>query len=142
MDQRSKISKKNEYYIPEHRYLELKHRCLQYPDWIKEREEKLNELEIISKNYIPARGSAKTDPVTRQLFLIWILDDRIRQIEKAAELTDPVLNKYIIKGVTTNATYENLKLMHDIPCCRNTYYKLYRKFFWTLDKEDYKNEIS
>ena len=30
---RNEISVKNKYYISKHRYLELKHFCLQYPEW-------------------------------------------------------------------------------------------------------------
>ena len=30
---RSELSKKNKYYISKHRYLELKHFCLQYYEW-------------------------------------------------------------------------------------------------------------
>ena len=30
---RSELSSKNKYYIDKHRYYELKHFCLQYPEW-------------------------------------------------------------------------------------------------------------
>lgn len=30
---RSELSPKNKYYIAKHRYYELKHFCLQYPEW-------------------------------------------------------------------------------------------------------------
>ena len=30
---RSELSPKNKYYIDKHRYYELKHFCLQYPEW-------------------------------------------------------------------------------------------------------------
>ena len=33
---RPELSKKNKYYIDKHRHYELKHFCLQYPDWKKE----------------------------------------------------------------------------------------------------------
>ena len=33
---RNEISKKNKWYIGKHRYLELKHFCLQYPEWKEE----------------------------------------------------------------------------------------------------------
>lgn len=32
---RPEISKNNEYWIPRHRYYELKHFCLQYREWVK-----------------------------------------------------------------------------------------------------------
>lgn len=30
---KSELSVKNQYYIPKHRYYELRHFCLQYPEW-------------------------------------------------------------------------------------------------------------
>ena len=32
---RPELSKKNKYYISKHRYYELKHFCLQYPEWVE-----------------------------------------------------------------------------------------------------------
>lgn len=32
---RSELSEKNPYYLPKHRFLELKHFCMQYPEWKK-----------------------------------------------------------------------------------------------------------
>lgn len=31
--ERAEVSKRNKYYISKHRYYELKHFCLQYPEW-------------------------------------------------------------------------------------------------------------
>ena len=33
---RAELSKNNKYWISKHRYYELKHFCLQYPEWQKE----------------------------------------------------------------------------------------------------------
>ena len=32
---KSELSQNNKYWIPRHRYFELKHFCLQYPEWKK-----------------------------------------------------------------------------------------------------------
>ena len=36
------------------------------------------------------------------------------------------------KLVTNGYSYEYIKLRLEIPCCRDNYYELYRKFFWIL----------
>lgn len=41
---RAQISEKNKYYIDKHRHYELKHFCLQYPNWKKARYSKRVEL--------------------------------------------------------------------------------------------------
>ena len=53
-------------------------------------------------------------------------------VEQCARRTDEFFWNYILLGVTTDASYENLRLMHNITCCRNRYYQMYRKFFYIL----------
>jgi len=61
-------------------------------------------------------------------------DSRAGLIEQAAENTDTILKDYILRAVTHDCSYEVLRTMYNIPCCRNVYYILYRKFFWLLDQ--------
>lgn len=56
-------------------------------------------------------------------------------IERVARLTDLELSFYILQGVTEGYSYDILKARFDIPCCKDTYYELYRRFFWLLDIE-------
>lgn len=42
---------------------------------------------------------------------------------------------YILNGVTEGWSYDILKARLGIPCCKDTYYELYRRFFWLLNKE-------
>lgn len=43
---------------------------------------------------------------------------------------------YIAKEVDANGiSYDCLKARLDIPCCKDVYYDLYRRFFWLLNKE-------
>ena len=55
-------------------------------------------------------------------------------VEQAARDTDPVIGDYIFIGVTRGLSYEKIRAKYDIPCCKGTYYDLFRKFFWLLDK--------
>lgn len=47
----------------------------------------------------------------------------------------PVYDPYILRGVTEGLSYNALKMQYAIPCCREVYYNLYRRFFWLLSKE-------
>ena len=42
--------------------------------------------------------------------------------------------EYILKGVTEGWSYDILKARSNIPCCKDVYYNLYRRFFWLLNK--------
>ncbi len=58
--------------------------------------------------------------------------ERIDMVESTAKETDPELWNYILIAVTEGAPYTKLQTQMDIPCCRDTFYDRYRKFFWTL----------
>lgn len=131
---RSKLSKKNKYYIPEHRFLELKHFCLQYPKW----QEALRSVTgIWFKEFKFGDFFQKSndifDPTYKSAMISDFYSSRIKMIEKAAKLSDSLLDCWILAGVTEGRSYDNLKMMYDIPCDRNTYYDRYRKFFYILD---------
>ncbi len=51
---RPEISVKNTYWLPKHRYYELKHFCLQYPEWKKN---------YICLDGLPSRSSIVTEHV-------------------------------------------------------------------------------
>jgi hypothetical protein len=56
-------------------------------------------------------------------------------LENVAKMTDQFLGEYILQGVTEGWSYDILKARLEIPCCKDTYYELYRRFFWLLNKE-------
>lgn len=128
------ISKNNEYYIPKYRFLELKNFCLQYSDWKKA----INSIdgfsgycrsEIMDKKVYRAMSSVEFSVINREEF-----KKRIDFINKAADIADKEIAKWLIIGVTNPVSYDYLKNIHGIPCSRDTYYRRYRKFFFILDK--------
>lgn len=128
---RAEISKNNPYYISKNRYYELKYFCLQY----KEFKQRYNELcNYIKSNWLikiednPDYFKQDSMNHVREQYL-----NKIKVIEDCAKNLDPVLGAYIFIGVTNGVTYNYLKMNKNIPCCKDTYYKLYRKFFWMLD---------
>lgn len=131
---RPEVSSKNRYWIEKHRYYELKHFCLQYPIWQKA----YHALDGLSSSTYDLAGFIRTnipsDPTARCAEAMIFYSDRMDMVEKTAIETDPDLHLYILKAVTEGLSYEHLKVNLNIPCCKDTYYDLYRKFFWLLNK--------
>lgn len=130
---RPQISKKkNEYWISKHRYYELKHFCLQYPEWTK-------ELQSINGFVSNAISTVKTlssglvdDPTSKCAIIRVYYKNLIEMVNSSAKETDIILGNYIFKAVTQGMSYDYLKTNFNIPCCKETYYAMYRRFFWIL----------
>lgn len=130
---RAEVSKKNKYWIEKHRYYELKHYCLQYPIW----KDALLSIDSLSKRSIEMEGfvgrNIISNPTERCMEARIFYIERINIVEQTAKNTDIDLYTYIIIAVTEGVSYNYLKTKLDIPCCREVYYELYRKFFWLLN---------
>ena len=131
---RPEVSSKNKYRIDKHRHYELKHFCLQYPEWKKAYAEfgnpdmPLSTIERVPTSNIPG------DPTAKRAMLKARFSERIELIEKIAMEADKCLHNYILKAVTEDLSYTYLKTRLEIPCSRDTYYDRYRRFFWLLSE--------
>lgn len=131
---RADISIRNKYYLNKHRYYELKHFCQQYYIWKQ-------ELQIIDYYTHPLVGtelvrtntsnSKVENNIEKRLYLKLNMD----MIVQCAKETDPLIGSYIFKGVTEGISYDKMNASSEIPCSKDIYYELYRKFFWLLDKK-------
>lgn len=128
---RPEISRKNKYWIDRHRHYELKHFCLQYPEW--KRAYRSSPGISSSHNNDPSRSSSYGDPTAKQAMRKTYYMERIKLIERVAGETDEQLHNYILKAVTEGLSYTYLRTKMGIPCSRDMYYDRYRKFFWLLD---------
>lgn len=130
---RPEISEKNRYWIDKHRHYELKHFCLQYPNWKRAYAEQ-NTPSVSSS--LRERHSSATpgDPTAKSAMRKAYYLERIKLIESAAMAADQDLYTYILKGVTEELSYTYLKSKLDIPCGRDMYYDRYRRFFWLLSE--------
>lgn len=128
---RNDISKKNMYRLEKHRYLELRHFCLQYPQW------KRQYLQI--DGYFPVvndevKSMFSNDSLTEKAAEARIyLKNRIEMVENACKRASPEFYGYLLEAVTTDKSYVYLRQVRGIPCCKDIYYVLYRRFFWILD---------
>lgn len=131
---RAEISEKNKYWIDKHRHYELKHFCLQYPEWKRAYAEfddvtvPLSMMERIPTSNLPG------DPTAKRAMMKAYYSERIKLLEKVALETDIYLHKYILKAVTEGLSFTYLKTRLGIPCGKDMYYDRYRRFFWLLSK--------
>lgn len=131
---RNNLSDKNAYKLSKHRFLELKHMCLQYDEWrdiLAGLDGYRGGIVTIHGRRERASGFDISDIVAMRERYTRLVD----MVERVAFNTEPELGKYILYGVTHDVGYDYLSLKMGMPCCRNVYYKLYRKFFWMLDSE-------
>lgn len=129
---RPETSKKNVYWLDKHRHYELRHFCLQYPIWKKE----YSMIEGLNRPSIERVGSSGmiSNPTAISAELKVYYADRMKMVEDAAVSTNHELARFIFTAVTEGVSYDHLKARLDIPCGKDAYYKLYRRFFWLLSK--------
>lgn len=128
---RTEISVKNKYWIPKHRYLELKNFCLQYPDW----KLALNSISFLKANFEISPSGNFSDPTMEIVCKRDHYQQNIKLIEDTAKEADYALYQWLIKGITGPHGYDYLKYQLNIPASRDMYYDRYRKFFFILDKK-------
>ena len=130
---RAEVSKKNPYWISRHRYYELKHHCLQYGEW----QEIVQNIPYLQSKLAanPNHTVEWQDATARLAERLDIYNAKISLVDKLAKAIGGDLAEYLHKGVTRGISYVFLRDVYHIPCCKETYYELYRKFFWTLSQE-------
>ena len=119
---------KSPFYISKHRYLELKHFCLQYPEWKKN---------LSNLSYFPIAGDGRSTDVVKPVEKMAEKRDKylryMEMIEQAAIEADSDIYEWLIKAVAYGVSYSNLRAA-GLPCSKDYYYDRYRRFFWCLDK--------
>ena len=128
MSARTSISKKNKYWISKHRYLELRHFCLQYPEW-------KSQLRDAAWCQGETGGDRQwADPTCKSLYACEELISKIRMVERCAMLADDQIGEWILKAVTEDLSFVTLSMVYEIPCGKDMYYDRYRRFFWLLSR--------
>lgn len=132
---RAEVSKENQYWIPKHRYYELKHFCMQYQYW----HEKIAEINLMPEFRAGnIKETSPSDPVynlfeQRQKY--WALIDIVEGAIFETTGRDDV-GACLLQGITSGTSYDILEANNEyMPCSKNEYYDLYRRFFWILDRK-------
>lgn len=131
---RAEISQKNKYWISKHRHYELKHFCMQYPEWKRAYSEFDDPSMPLSMIERAPTSNLPGDPTAKRAMMKVYFAERMNMVEKAAKEADAGLYEYILVGVTEGLSYAQLKARLKIPCGRDMYYERYRKFFWLLNE--------
>ena len=128
---KSSISKKNKYWIPKYRYLELKNWVRQYAGWRHD----LAELRYLKSKATAGVFTGDIPRPTEELATIRARLNRNMEIVEQACLEvmpeDPVI---FLKAVTEGLSYDLLSMQRVISVSRSIWYESYRRFFYILDK--------
>lgn len=131
---RPELSMKNEFRIEKHRYYELKHFCLQYPIW----KEAYNSLNGLSNKITDPNIFRHSNDISNQTERIGVAmasySKKMNMITETAEKVDKIIAPYLVRGVTRGESYDAMRMRCGVPCCRDTYYELYRQFFYELNR--------
>ena len=131
---RPEVSKKNPYYLERERYYELKHFGRQYPVWKKA----YNALDSLSKRPDALEAFVQTnqvsDPTVRCVEAREAYFSKIKMVEDCAYDASPELYTYIMAYATRGDSYTVLKMRDNIPCGKDMFYDVVRRFFWLLNK--------
>ena len=98
----------SKYELSKHRYYELKHWCLQYPEW--------------QKLYSEINGTGAGDTTSKEGIRLAELNSKMLIVERVCRMTDADIYEELLKTVAMGGK--------EIP---STSY-IYKKFFWLLDK--------
>ena len=129
------LSTKNPYYLTKHRFYEVYHYAMQYQEWKDEYRTTEQTMRGIAYDGVKVKSSGSGDALERVAIRLTELSEKIEMLEAVAKETDKDLSEYILRGVTDEqVTYNYLSMVLHIPCSRNTYYPLRRKFYWLLSE--------
>ncbi len=129
------LSTKNPYYLTKHRFYEVYHYAMQYQEWKDEYRTTEQTMRGIAYDGVKVKSSGSGDALERVAIRLTELSEKIEMLEAVAKETDKDLSEYILRGATDEqVTYNYLSMVLHIPCSRNTYYSLRRKFYWLLSE--------
>ena len=124
------------YNISSHRFYELLHFCLQYNEWKWTIRNEKDSLKSPQVSGMPKSRGIRSDPTAELAIRLEKLEHNCRIIEESAKAADESLADYILYAVTNeNITYNYLSSVKGIPCSKNTWYTVRRKFYYILDRK-------
>lgn len=130
---KNELSKKNSYWLPKERYLELVHFSRGYKSLV----EKLYDIWGVGSTSIvncSAQKNCLADPSSDAAIRARYLEDKIDAIELAANRCGEGLMFYIIRNVAEGISYDKLNAYGRVPCGRRQFYEARRRYFWLLDQ--------
>lgn len=118
------------YNISKERYRELKYFCLQYEEW-KKQLSLCASLQVPQLTGMPGGKNKISNPTADAAVKRSELMEKCAFVEQAAIEADAELYPYLLKNVTQGIPYEYMP----VPCCRQKFYNVRRKFFYKLSQK-------
>lgn len=130
---RPKLKNNREYDLTVHEFYMAYHYALQYNEW----KSKVNDIASIDtpdpENADMPKAHNISDTTFSKAVRISEYRDKMRMIEELVREVAPDIYTWLFKAVTTdNCSYENLRVYMDLPCGKNYYYAMRRKFYFLL----------
>ena len=127
------LSQKNKYYVPKETFLTVVHYCKQYPSWEAELKAMTDTSRAITYDHDRVQSSGNSDPTARLAMRRAEISRKIDMIDETAKEVSGTLWKWLILGVCYDNPYYYLH-QHGIPCGKDLYYNLRRKFYYEMSK--------
>jgi len=131
-DLKPDLSNKNKYWLPKHRYYELKHYCLQYPEWKRLYSSLEFKMEVDQSGI---RASEPGKPTEKYAIIRAECKKAMELVERCCKDATPELWRWLLKAVTQGASFVQLQCKDEIPCGKDMYYDCYRRFFYILSQK-------
>ena len=133
---RSSLSTKNLFYLDKFRFNELRNFCRQFDTW----KQSIKDIDSLPRQFVDpwGRSPTMTDPVAvcvaaREEY--WKKIDMVSTAVAKAVDNNYELYNLMLEAVTRDGSYDAMERCRGhMPVSRAEWYKLYRKFFWILDK--------
>ena len=130
-DLKPELSERSKYWIPKHRYYELKHYCLQYLHWKKLYHSLEFKMEVKNGE---VRSLNEERPVEKLAVIRSDCKRAMELVERTCKDATDELWEYLFKAVTEGLSYLQLQMLYEMPCGKDMYYDVYRKFFYILSQ--------
>lgn len=123
-----------QYWLPKEEYLTAVHFALQYPEWHKKLKQMSYAIKGIDYNGEKVQSHGGYDSTLELAMQRYAIARKIELVEAAAREAAPNIYSYLLKGVTMDKTYEQLRV-DGMPCGRRYYQEHRQKFYYLLSLE-------
>ena len=134
MSEHRTLSTKNKYYLPKETFLMVIHYCKQYPTWEAELEAMTDTGKAITYDQDRVQTSNDSDPTAGLAIRRAEICRKKEMIDQTAQEVAGDLWKWLVLGVCHDNPYYYLATC-GIPCGKDLYYKLRRKFYFEMAKK-------
>ena len=125
-----------EYTLSKSEFLSAKYYALRYKEWRTEWETMTDTVRAVTYDSDIVQGGGTGNPTEQLAIRRAELTHKIRIIEDTAKETDPTMSKYILLYVTEeDMTFGKLKRISGIPCEKNLFYRLRRRYYYLLARK-------